>query len=300
MTHAFMIMAHSDYSLLCRLIKKLDHKDNTIYLHIDAKSSFTDKDKQSIKSSSKNSNVIFTNRYDVTWGGYNQINTELRLLETAVKGNHNYYHYLSGVDFPIKSMADIHSFFEKYNGCEFIHFCSDEFTQKHKQRYSLYHFLQDKAGRNRKSPYFLIDRALLAVQKVLPIDRTKKYPDITPKSGGFWCSISNDCAKHILNSEPFINSYYSKSVCGDEHYIQTVVFNSNFKDNIYSLKYNVPDSHANLRYIEWKSADAKNSAPHTFDIDDYDSLMKSNNLFCRKVTDKTEKGELLLKKLELL
>ena len=295
-----MIMAHGDYRLLSRLINKLDHKDNTIYLHIDAKSSFTEEDKQNIKSNVKNSTIIFTDRYHITWGGYNQINTEIRLLEAAVKGNHDYYHYLSGADFPIKSMANIHKFFENHNGCEFIHFCSEEFTQRHKKRFSLYHFLQDKAGRNRKSPYFYIDRALLAIQKILPIDRTKKHPNITPKSGAFWCSITHNCANHILKEEPFIKSYYSKSVCGDEHYIQTVVHNSDFKDNIYCLKYNVPDNHANLRYIEWKSTDAKNSAPHTFNIDDYDLLMKSDNLFCRKVTDKTSKGEQLIKKLELL
>ena len=42
-------MAHSNYPLLGRLFKKLDHPDNTLYLHIDAKSSFSQEDLSTLK-----------------------------------------------------------------------------------------------------------------------------------------------------------------------------------------------------------------------------------------------------------
>ena len=34
MKHAFLIMAHTNYPLVARLLKKLDHENNNIYLHI--------------------------------------------------------------------------------------------------------------------------------------------------------------------------------------------------------------------------------------------------------------------------
>ncbi len=44
MKHAFLILAHANFPLVSRLLKKLDHADNTIYVHVDAKSHFTEQD----------------------------------------------------------------------------------------------------------------------------------------------------------------------------------------------------------------------------------------------------------------
>ena len=116
MRHAFLIMAHNNYPLVARLLKKLEHEDNDIYIHIDAKSPFTEDDEKLLKGSCEKSEVIFTDRFNVNWGSYSQINNQLCLLERATKGNYDYYHFLSGVDFPIKPMAYIHEFFENHAG----------------------------------------------------------------------------------------------------------------------------------------------------------------------------------------
>ncbi|MDF2484874.1 MAG: glycosyltransferase, partial [Herbinix sp.] len=42
--HAYLIMAHSNFEYLKKLIKSLDDPRNDIFLHIDKKAKFTDSD----------------------------------------------------------------------------------------------------------------------------------------------------------------------------------------------------------------------------------------------------------------
>ena len=300
MKHAFMIMAHNNFPQLTRLVKKLDHEDNKFFIHIDAKAAFTDSDKEMIKSACTRSELFFTNRYSVTWGAYDQVNAELRVLEEALKSNCDYYHFISGVDFPIKSMDYIHNFFDEHAGTEFIHFCSDEFVKKQYYRISCYHFLREKFGRNEKSIYYNLERMSLYAQRLFKIDRTKKYKGIEIKMGGFWYSITREFASYLIANEPLIQKIYKNTVNGDESYIQTLAYNSEFKDNIYYFKENVPENESFLRSVDWTRTGSAMGAPYDYTVDDYERLVNSKNLFARKISDQTEKGNALIEKLELL
>ena len=114
MKHAFLIMAHDNWKILARLIKKLDHIDNDIYLHIDAKATIADAQKE-IKDTCRFSKIYYVERIDASWGGYSLVQCEMSLFDEASKKKYDYYHLLSGIDFPIKPMKEIHYFFEKNN-----------------------------------------------------------------------------------------------------------------------------------------------------------------------------------------
>lgn len=98
--HAYLIIAHNEYEILKKLIKVLDDERNDIYIHIDKKSKSFKKLKTELVSCY--SNIFFTKRINVTWGGDSQIKCELLLLEEAFKIGYEYYHLISGVDFPNK------------------------------------------------------------------------------------------------------------------------------------------------------------------------------------------------------
>ena len=160
--HAYLIMAHNNFELLRVLVKLLDDKRNDIYIHVDKKAG--DFNKDSIINDIKYSNVFFVKRISVTWGGYSQIQNELNLLKEASKNSYKYYHFLSGVDLPLKNQDYIHNFFDENNGKEFIHFCSQQFNLDGKDRYSVYHFLQDIVGRKKGVLYYL-QRFSVKIQK---------------------------------------------------------------------------------------------------------------------------------------
>lgn len=102
MRHAFLIIAHNNPFTFQTLIELLDDKDNDIFIHIDKKVNI--KDFQSIKCNY--SQLIFiNNRKDVRWGDFSQIECELELYQYAYNyGKYEYFHLLSGVDLPIKTI----------------------------------------------------------------------------------------------------------------------------------------------------------------------------------------------------
>ena len=98
--HAYLIMAHHQFDFLKELLKALDHEYNDIYLHIDQK--VQDFDFTSLSGAVHKSNLYFTKRLNVHWGGYSQTACELTLLKAAFPGHYAYYPLLSGSDFPLK------------------------------------------------------------------------------------------------------------------------------------------------------------------------------------------------------
>ncbi len=299
MKHAFLVMAHENFPLLSRIIKMLDHSDNTVFIHIDAKSQFTTDDADLLKESCRLSKVIFTDRYNVTWGGYSQVNLMLRMLEASTSNKYDYYHFLSGADFLTKPMDELHDFFEKHCGEEFIAVSSDDLLPEVKSRYAQYHFFRELCGRNKKNPLFMLNRILAAVQrKILHIDRTRKYPDIKFNWGPCWCSITNNFAEYLLSQEQLIKKLFIYSTNADEVFLQTIVMSSLYKDKLYGVKYSIKGHDACLRSVDWTRDGAALHSPYVYTVDDYDKLINTNNIFCRKITDKTPECAALIEKLE--
>ena len=123
--HAYLILCHKCDDTLQYLLKSIDDKRNDIYLHVDRKAKKFDFDK--IKSSVVESKVYFTQRINVSWGGFSITEAELILLESALKNQtYEYYHFLSGNDMCIKSQDYIHKFFNENKGKIFLTFCGND------------------------------------------------------------------------------------------------------------------------------------------------------------------------------
>lgn len=67
MKHAFLIIAHKQDYTLETLLKLLDHVDNDIYIHMDAKNVLFDDNY--LKSILHHSKLFITPRVKVAWGG---------------------------------------------------------------------------------------------------------------------------------------------------------------------------------------------------------------------------------------
>lgn len=284
--HAYLIMAHNNFELLRTLVKLLDDRRNDIYIHIDKKVS--DFNKDIIINAIKYSNVFFVKRINVTWGGYSQIQNELNLLKEASKNSYKYYHFLSGVDLPLKNQDYIHKFFNENNGKEFVHFCSSQFNEDGKIRYSVYHFFQDVIGREKGVLYYL-ERILIKIQEKVPfLHRDKDYIEYC--GGSNWCSLTDECVKYILSHEVKIKKLFRYTTCCDEFFIQTIIRNSKFYNNVY----NKEDSYtASMRYIDWERGN-----PYTFNINDWNELNNSDFLFARKFSLDTIEEKKLVKIIE--
>ena len=270
--HAYLIMAHTQPELLKKLLQMLDNERNDIYLHIDCKAK--DYPLDEVAAVLKKSKCIFTERTDVKWGSYSQINCEMILLKEAVKTEHAYYHLLSGMDLPIKSQNEIFAFFEKYDGLEFVDEDEAVISEVSLSRVKYAHKFYGKAG----SVKDILGALSTKGQKLLGVDKTKKYGDIIFQKGRNWFSITHELAKLVVEKEAWIQEVFGQSVCGDELFLQTVARNSDYAEKICNPNTmpEVPDT----RYIDWKRG--RNNNPYVFREDDFEELKNALGLFARK------------------
>ena len=261
--HAYLIMAHTNFDQLQALIDLLDDARNDIYLHIDKKV-------QTLPTiTAKHSGVFLTDRVNVVWGSYSQIQCEMTLFRAAAEGHYQYYHLISGMDLPLKSQDDIHGFFREHNGKEFIAIDpAAEITKDFRPRTQYYHLLTDYAGNGkslfRKGLRFL-DRTLVSLQKTLHISRKEI---VTLYKGANWVSITDAMIHHVLSQEEVIEKQFKLSYCADELFLQSVAMASPLRENI-TGKY--------LRAIDWKRG-----MPYTYRAEDVPGLLASECLWGRK------------------
>lgn len=274
--HAYLIMAHSDFFILEKLISLIDHERNDIYIHIDKK--VKNFDFEHYLNLVKKSKIYFTDRIDVRWGHYSLVETEMILLKESAKKKYYFYHLLSGVDLPLKTQKEIHNFFDKYPNKQFIHFGTEFQCEQRKYCIEYYHFnkyIRTNSHSKFQSLYNHFNYNFKKLQSKLNI---KRYWDkgIELKFGTNWFSINHELAEYIISNHKWINKTFKHTHCSDELFLQTLVYNSPFKEQVYKLELNDDLSNC-LRYIDWDRGN-----PYTFRSSDFESFLMRNEFFARK------------------
>jgi hypothetical protein len=224
---------------------------------------------------------ILDNRVDVRWGDYSVLEAELHLFESAsLKNSYEYYHLLSGVDMPLKSQDFIHQFFENNRGKEFIGYFKGDIKNEISRKVRRYHLFpgnfREDSGLNLIKK---VGRSIfLKFQNIIGFQRNSR---INFKKGTQWLSITDELVKFILTQRPNIKKTYKNTFCCDEIVVQTICYNSKFKDQIYDLN---DEARGCMREIRWE-----NNIIRDWTDDDYEELIKSDKLFARKFNSKNMK-----------
>lgn len=275
--HAYLVMAHNDFYILEKLVQLIDDERNDIYLHIDKK--VKEFPFEEYRTLVKKSRIFFVKRRNIQWGSFTMIKTELELYQAAAQVGYDYYHLLSGVDLPIKSQDEIHSFFDSYRGMEFIA-CHNSYEPRYndrKHRFQYYHLFNDYGVMRRGIRR--LNRILLDFQRVVGIDRYKdKYEYYF---GANWASLTHQAVEILLSHRKVIHKRYSFSHCCDEVYKQTILMN----EGVNLFKGENPIA----RLIVWGETDG-DWHPKIFTINDYEQLHDSKNcMFARKFSTRVDK-----------
>lgn len=273
--HAYLVMAHNEWKLLNKLIKCIDDERNDIFLHIDCKANF----QRNNLYKPERSKLFLIKRMKIQWGGDSQIRCEMNLLKAAYKnGPYSYYHLLSGVDLPIKSQDEIHEYFEKDEGKNYIKI--DPAAMKsayHLERIRYYYLFQNIIGKQQGhmiGGIYKLQDFCIRLQKRMKVDRLKKCPEKIYK-GTNWFSITGTMVQMVLQQERFIKKYCYRSLCADEIFLQTVAMNSKLKDTVMDQ---------DLRCIDWKRGN-----PWVWRMEDVDYLLgQKSDLFARKFSDQLD------------
>lgn len=278
--HAYLIMAHNEFDLLSKLIEELDYPLNDIYIHVDRKAKGFNE--YELNTHGKYSKIFYVDRMPIIWGGESQIKCEIELFRAAVKGEYQYYHLISGHDYPIRSQREIHDFFDQNSGKEFIEYW-DRDRKKYEYRIRYYYPFQEKIGRytnDFKTLCFrIISKIFVAVQVIGRVNRIQEYGKEI-RIGAQWVSITHPMVKYLLDNEQIIKQIFFKGVAADELFVQTLCWNSPYIKNIYPG--------GNLRLIDWKRG-----APYVWQEKDFQEIVDSKCLFVRKVSSSNRLIEMI-------
>ena len=269
MSHAWLIIAHNEFSILQRLLSALDAPGCDFYVHLDKKvRQLPDLQVE------KGRLLVLPDRVDVRWGSVSQIRCEFALLEaTAANGPYDYYHIISGTTLPLKPFSEIDAYFAgKAGNCILSGLCQDQPYQEtlKVRRYNL--FLRNYASRN--AFLMLISQFLwksaIALQRILGIEANQGK--VFYKASN-WLSLTEEAVRYLLSRKRSILKTYRHSFCGDEYFVPSELMASPLKDTL------VNDEHYLLHNITRSNASV-------FHLNELEELTGTPYLFARKFSER--------------
>ena len=285
---AYLIAAHTDPEHLKRLVSAL-HSDADYYIHVDAKS-----DIRPFKELVAFPYVHFIRkRIDVEWGNLSEVKYQMALVKACLDSgiNYDYIFFLSGLDYPLWSNESITAFLEKKPGFNYIQ--GMNLNEAGHPGYEVsrppldWLHISDRQLKMRVRKLFRLGLEAVGYRKKLTFTTPRKTFELY-KGSAWWC-ITSELASYVLTrytSVPEIGRYFHDAFCPAETLIQTVAFNSRFKDRCI-LSHSCPEglrSLTPLHYIHYAGS------IRIFTEKDYTELMDSGKMFARKlVTGRSDK-----------
>lgn len=283
MNIAFLLVVHKNASQINMFIEQLlKYEKSYVFIHIDKK---WDNGKEEIK---KNSRVfIIEKQYDIKWGDENQIHAPLELFKAAK--NHNiafdYYSLHSGQDLLIKPIGHFIKYLEDSDGSLFLGGNPDDYKMPliglprgGFSRIQLNWPKNTKGIKNKLKRYFF-HRVTYNLYRFGLIEG-KKLPDMDFYKGSNWFTLPDRAIEYTLNyiaENPKYLQLFNNSMCCDEIFFHTILFNSPMKEKIVFNNY---------RYVDWSE---NKSNPKTFKVEDFNEIIRSENYFARKFDSKIDK-----------
>jgi hypothetical protein len=269
---AYLIMAHKNPTQIERLIRKLDHPQFDVYIHLDKKT-----DAEAYSHLAGIQRVYFiSNRIKVTWGGISIPDAVLSSMNEIMNSGrvYDFISLLSGQDYVLRSTDEIYAYFNKRKGKNFLYLESliSPWWHEAMKRINRY----DMVNHSFRGKYKL----QWLINFLFP---KKKFPLPYLLYGGpraAWLTITPDCAKYVIDfmrDNPQVRKFFFHTWGGDEFVFPTIIMNSEFKNTV------VIDN--DFLYVDWSLG---GSSPKILTAEDFNALKRTCCYFARKFDDETD------------
>ena len=279
--HAYLIVANTNLLVLASCLRMIDDARNDVYIIFDKKCESINEKQSLLSQNIKVSNLSFLEPIVINWGAYSLIEAEMLLLKRACTSNvvYDYLHLFQGSDLPIKCQDEIHSYFNKMKGKEFVNINIESNFGEYKCWYRHF-FAQNKYYRYNK----LVKAANVISLKIQKFLHIRTNLDITLYDGSGLCSITYEFGKYLVARHDEICRRFKYGLAADEVFIQTMVMSSPFKNNVFLLSNDRVSG--NARLIDWTLSREKNS-PHIWTMADKKTVFSQPEGICfaRKFCD---------------
>ncbi len=286
-------MAYNHPAHLQRLVGALDSPESVFYIHIDAKHLDEMNADAHVAELRNKPNVTFVPSIKVYWGGVTQVKATLILLREALKDERVCrFTLLSGVDYPVKPIAEINDFF-RANQNDYIQYVPEESSYTHYiDRYYFYDgkYFDPRTDARQSLSDRLVRFLLLSVQRLTWLLVQKLHIRIRSKlpfkyyHGSNWFSLSRHAAEYVtdyLDRNPWVLKRFSHTAVCDESFFIMLLMRPEYDGTV------VNDD------LRLKRPDGKLfRGGRCLDITDYDRIKRSPAFWARKMSPDTS-AELL-------
>mgnify|MGYP005990308551 CR=1 FL=1 len=292
MVKKYIISAHTYPQHLKRLIDKLNDEKSEFYIHIDLNS-----DIDIFKKIINIPNVEFIcERINCIWGDFSQVIITINLLKRAVfnKKENSIIIFLSGQDYPIKSLEFINKYIKENNKKDFIDMYPFRDSILYNQRVHQYKINKSEkrmdfvylspilsSGLNNFKLFIklVLKRKISLKEAIGLINRKRRSIFKQHYKGANWFALRYETVNFILEyieiNKNKLFKYYKYTACADEQFFHTILKEISVSNQTLSFS----DS---LHFVDWNRKNVP--LPVTFTVDDIDLLLSQPNekLFARK------------------
>ncbi|MCK5492943.1 MAG: hypothetical protein KAJ14_07525 [Candidatus Omnitrophica bacterium] len=296
---AYLILAHHQPVHLKRLIEALRYDGDCFFVHLALKTDISE-----FNNVTGDDVLYLDKRLKVYHAGFSQVRAMISLMRKALKKqDFDYFIFLSGADYPIKPINQIHEFLKKNCGMNFMKFFPYDSKIINNPHLSGYYNV-DCVQSVPKIVSLIVRMIFKSARRVLP--KRSFFKDMIPYRGSTsWC-LYKDTIKYIIQyldtkKGRRLLKFFKYAFSPDEMIFSTIILNSQFakrfhcyekcKESINEINY--VENKAYLHFIDW---DSERENPAILDESDFERLKKSDHYFARKF-DK-EKSCKLLKKID--
>ena len=290
MKHAFIICVHRFPEQFKEIVDLLRSPNHYFFINVDKKVD----DTPFREGIADYQNVFYfaegKERTVVNHAGFSQIVCTLKLLEKAVSMDMDYYHSISGQDFPCVDNKTFDDFFEGCGNRSYMHYDSPEeakmYSKSYRTRFRRYTAF-DMPGRN----FYLVNLLVKALNRILCL--LPRRPDIENVAVGWsWFSWHKQVVSYVLKylkDNPEYLKRFKYTGCCDEVIFHTML--NGLEDKLNIDKYNA------LRFIEWHPHRPSKTLPLVLNESEYTEIIDSKSFFCRKIHPvESEQLKLMLRK----
>lgn len=284
---AYCISAYKDAEHLDRMIKALETDETCFFIHVDKKV----KDIAPFQEVTlRHANCRLTQqRFFVQWGSWSQVKYQELFLRESVEAGADRIVILTGQDYPLWSNRRLHDYFsQNRDKVLMIGMNLSNVPQPippMRKLLGVRHYGRDWPIRN-NLVYRIITAGLRMLMFILPF-RRKPYLIIDGVKWNIWqasgyFSVNREHAQYILGrlKDKRIRDYFRFCFVPEEITIPTIVFNSPFAQHamFYGDK-----PYGGLALLAYMHEFVYSGSIKVFTECDYDPLMASDRMFCRKV-----------------
>jgi hypothetical protein len=282
---AYVVLAHKLPEQVGRLIGRLEHPDDRILVHVDAKQDIEPFERELGPLVDSGRVEWVEQRVKCHWAGPGHLIATLGAAQQAFASGHDFSHLilLTGQDYPIRSTAEIRSFFAGQPDKSFLSWSfGDGYDVPDEDRpgNERWHWNGDKDRIVKR--YYKVPRRkhpLSFPNRLLPFVPRRRWPaGLVPAQGLAYWSLSREAIAYCLDyarRHPELGSYLKRSFAADENYFQMVLLASELAPRLVN---------EDLRYLNWDVYH-----PHTITMADLEPMLASRKLFARKFDSRVDR-----------